>query len=70
MAKSPDIILLFAESLSQVDSLYAGGLKNLFPNYDRAARHGIIMTNFISNGCTSDSAHVAVLQGVDPWMHE
>lgn len=70
MAQSPDIILLFAESVSQVDSLYAGGLIDLFPHYDRAARHGMLMNNFISNGCTSDASHVAVLQGVNPWMHE
>jgi len=70
MAQSPDIILLFAESVSQVDSLYAGWLVDLFPQYDRAARQGMVMTNFISNGCTSDASHVAVLQGVNPWMHE
>ncbi|MEI7478255.1 MAG: hypothetical protein WCJ81_07385 [bacterium] len=24
-------------------------------------------TNFAANGCTSDTAHIAVLQGVQPW---
>lgn len=61
--KKPNIILVFAESFSLVDSLKNGGIHNNLPYFDRLQEKGIQYTNFISNGTTSDSAHVGVLQG-------
>ncbi len=63
----PDIIVVFAESFSSIDSEYAGWSQNLLSWFDTIARDGTFYTNFISNGCTSDSAHIALLQWIEPW---
>jgi glycerophosphoryl diester phosphodiesterase len=62
----PNIIVVFAESFSSIDSLYAGWSKNLLSWFDTIARDGTFYTNFISNWCTSDSSHIALLQWVEP----
>lgn len=64
--KKPNIILLFAESLSTVDSKRAWGLYNNLPLFDKIQAEGITFTNFIANGCTSETAHIATLQGIEP----
>ncbi|MCF7834515.1 sulfatase-like hydrolase/transferase [Candidatus Gracilibacteria bacterium] len=64
--KNLNLILLFAESFSAADSLRAGGIKDNFPYFDKIQSQGITFTNFISNGCTSDNAHIAVFQGIEP----
>jgi glycerophosphoryl diester phosphodiesterase len=60
----PDIIVVFAESFSSIDSQLAWGSRNLFPWFDTIARDGTFYTNFVANGCTSDAAHIAVLQWI------
>ncbi|MBO4203321.1 sulfatase-like hydrolase/transferase [bacterium] len=62
----PNIILLFAESLSPIDSLRIGGVHDNLPNFDRISADGMTFTNFVNNGCTSDTAHVAMLRGIEP----
>lgn len=62
----PNIILIFAESLSTVDSKRAGGLYDNLPLFDKIQSEGITFTNFIANGCTSEAAHIATLQGIEP----
>lgn len=64
--KKPNIILLFAESFSTVDSKRAWGIYDNFPLFDKIQSEGITFTNFIANGCTSETAHIATLQGIEP----
>jgi len=61
----PNIILLFAESFSAIDSQRVGGEDN-FPLLDKIQSEGTTFTNFFANGCVSESAHIATLQGVEP----
>ncbi|MDR0861035.1 MAG: LTA synthase family protein [Candidatus Peribacteria bacterium] len=61
-----NLIIVFAESLSQIDSLRVGGVNDRLPNFDAIAEKGITFTNYINNGCTSDTAHNALLKGVFP----
>lgn len=63
----PNIIVVFAESFSSIDSLYAWWSDNLLSWFDTIARDGTFYTNFIANGCTSDSSHIALLQWIEPW---
>ncbi len=65
-AKKLNVILVFAESFSTVDSKRAGGLYDNFPLFDKIQSNGVTFTNFIANGCTSATAHIGVLQGVEP----
>ena len=60
--KKYNVILVFAESFSTVDSQRAGGLYNNFPLFDKVQADGITFTNFMANGCTSETAHIALLQ--------
>lgn len=62
----PNIIIVFAESFSSIDSLYAWWSRNLLSWFDTIARDGTFYTNFIANWCTSDSSHIALLQWIEP----
>ncbi|MCX6822470.1 MAG: sulfatase-like hydrolase/transferase [candidate division SR1 bacterium] len=65
--KKPNVIIVFEESFSTIDSLKNGGVNNNMPYFDEMQSDGMTFTNFLANGCTSDTAHVGLLQGVDPW---
>jgi len=65
-AKSPNIIVLFAESRSTIDSLRAGWLYDHFPQFDQIQADGVTFTNFFAHGCTSDASHIAFLQWTEP----
>lgn len=64
--KNPNIIVVFAESLSPIDSLRIGGVNNNLPYFDLIQKQWITFTNFIANGWTSDTAHIWVLLGIEP----
>lgn len=64
--RKPNIILLFAESLSTIDSKRSGWLYDNLPLFDKIQSEGITFTNFIANGCTSETAHIATLQWIEP----
>ena len=64
--KSPNVIVLFAESRSAIDSLRAWWLYDNFPKFDQIQEDGKTFTNFFAHGCTSDSSHIAFLQGTEP----
>lgn len=64
--KQPNIIVVFAESLSPIDSLRVGKKYNNLPYFDRIQKQGITFTNFVNNGCTSDTAHIWLLLGIEP----
>ena len=64
--RRPNVIVVFAESLSAIDSQLVGGKYNNLPYFDKIQSQGMRFTNFISNGCTSDTAHIALLQWVEP----
>lgn len=64
--RTGDVIVVFAESFSVVDSLRAGGIYDYLPGFDSIAADGITYKNFIANGCTSDTSHIALLQGIEP----
>jgi phosphoglycerol transferase MdoB-like AlkP superfamily enzyme len=63
--KQPNIIIIFAESLSPVDSLRVGKINDRLPYFDSISQEGTTFTNYINNGCTSDTAHIALLRGVE-----
>lgn len=65
--KKPNIILIFAESFSVIDSKRVWWINDKFPNFDKIQAAGMTMTNFIANWYTSDTSHVAVLKWVEPW---
>lgn len=65
--KQINVIVVLAESLSAIDSLRVWGVYDHLPYFDKIQTEGVTFTNFLANGCTSDTAHVALLQGVEPW---
>lgn len=65
--KKPNIIVVFAESFSSIDSKASWWSRDLLSWFDMIAKDGTLYTNFIANWCTSDSAHIAMLQWVEPW---
>lgn len=60
---------MFLESFSAVDSMYIGAIDDRIPKTDIIQSEGLAFGNFISNGCTSDASHIALLYGIEPWMH-
>lgn len=64
--KQPNIIVVFAESLSPIDSLRVGKKYNNLPYFDRIQKQWITFTNFVNNGCTSDTAHIGLLLWIEP----
>ncbi len=64
--KKTNVIVVFAESLSPIDSLRVGGVNNNLPYFDQIQKQGITFTNFITNWCTSDTAHIWLLLWVEP----
>lgn len=63
----PNIVVVFLESFSSFDSLAAWWNRSLLSWFDSIARDWIVYPNFVSNWCTSDSSHIALLQWVEPW---
>lgn len=66
--KKMNIILVFAESLSAIDSENAGWYNNM-PYFDLIQKEWITYTNFIENWATSDTAHIATLFGLIPLIN-
>lgn len=66
LQKQTNIILVFAESLSPIDSLRVGGVNDNLPYFDLIQKQGTTFTNFIANGCTSDTAHIWSLLWIEP----
>jgi len=67
--KKPNIILVFAESFSAIDSKRVGWLYDNMPLFDKMQEQWITYTNFLANGCTSETTHIAILQWVEPREH-
>jgi len=65
-AKKLNVVLVFAESFSTVDSKRSGGLYDNFPLFDKIQSNGTTFTNFMANGCTSETSHIALLQWIEP----
>lgn len=65
-AKKLNVVLVFAESFSTVDSKRSWGLFDNFPLFDKIQSNGTTFTNFMANGCTSETAHIALLQWIEP----
>ncbi len=63
--KDLNIILVFAESISAIDSANAGW-NNKMPRFDRIQDEWINFTQFITNWTTSDTAHISTLLWVMP----
>ena len=58
--KNLNLILIFAESISAIDSYHLWG-KNNMQYLDKIQKDGITFTNFIANGTNSCNAHVSTL---------
>ena len=63
--QDPNIILIFAESISAIDSANVGW-NDKMPWFDMIQKDGITFTNFITNWTTSDTAHISTLLWVIP----
>ncbi len=66
--KDLNIILIFAESLSVIDSANMWW-NNKMPNFDKIQNDWIIFTNFLTNWTTSDTAHISTLLWVIPLIN-
>ena len=63
-----NIILVFAESLSAIDSANVGW-NNKMPKFDQIQKDWITFTKFITNWTTSDTAHISTLLWVIPLIN-
>lgn len=66
--KDLNVILVFAESLSAIDSANVWWFDRI-PWFDKIQNKGITYTNFITNWTTSDTAHISTLYGVIPLIN-
>ena len=66
--KNLNVILVFAESLSAIDSANLWWNDNM-PGFDKIQNDWIKYTNFITNWTTSDTAHISTLYGVIPLIN-
>ena len=66
--KELNVILVFAESLSAIDSANMWWNNNI-PWFDEIQRNWIIFDNFVTNWTTSDTAHIATLLWVVPLVN-
>lgn len=64
--QQPNIIVVFAESLSAIDSLKIGWINDNLPYFDKIQKEWITFTNFVANWCTSDTAHIWFLLWIEP----
>ncbi len=67
--KKPNIILIFSESLSSIDSKLLWWYDNL-KFFDEIQKEWIILKNFISNWTCSLQAHVGVFQWCYPYQYD
>ena len=61
-----NLILVFFESASAIDSKRTGGLFDKFPQTDKISREGVMFSNMFANGVTSEMGHISTLMGVEP----
>lgn len=66
--KDLNVILVFAESLSAIDSLNMWWNDEM-PYFDKIQNEWIVYTNFITNWTTSDTAHISTLYWVIPLIN-
>lgn len=66
--KDLNIILVFAESLSAIDSANVWWNDNM-PFFDKISKNWVTFTNFISNWSTSDTAHISLFYWVIPLIN-
>lgn len=66
--KDLNVILVFAESLSAIDSANMWWNNNI-PYFDKIQNDWIKFSNFITNWTTSDTAHIATLYWVIPLIN-
>jgi hypothetical protein len=66
-SQSPDVMVVFLESISAADSIHYRSGATLIPKFDAIAAEGMVMTQMIANGCTSDASHLSLLFGDLPY---
>ncbi len=66
--KDLNIILVFDESISAIDSANVGW-NDKMPKFDEIQKDGITFTNFVTNWTTSDTAHISTLLWVIPLIN-
>ena len=66
--KDLNIILVFAESVSAIDSANVWWNNNM-PYFDKIQKEWITFTNFVTNWTTSDTAHISTLLWVVPLIN-
>lgn len=60
----PNIIIVLSESLSMVDSKYAGGLFNRLPMIDKLQEDGLVFKHTVSNGKITPHGLAAFILGI------
>src|SRR5205823_13042415 len=60
----PNIIIVLSESLSMVDSKYAGGLFNRLPMIDKLQQEGLVFKHAVSNGKITPHGLAAFVLGI------
>lgn len=60
----PNIIIVLSESLSMVDSTYAGGLFNRLPMIDKVQKEGLALKQAVANGKITSHGLAAFLLGI------
>ena len=66
--KDLNVILVFAESLSAIDSANMGW-NDKMPKFDEIQKDWIMFTNFVTDWTTSDTAHISTLLWVVPLIN-
>lgn len=62
--EKPNIIIVVSESLSMVDSKYAGGLFDRLPLIDKIQQDGLVFKNAVSNGKITAHGLAAFILGI------
>jgi len=63
-AEKPNIIIVLSESLSMVDSKYAGGLFDRLPMIDKLQQEGLVFKHTVSNGKITPHGLAAFILGI------
>jgi len=61
-----NLILIFLESFSAVDSKRVSGINDNFPLFDKIQSQWTTFTNFMSNAHNSERSHITTLQWIEP----
>lgn len=65
----PDVIVILAESFSAIDSKRTNGVEGQLAEFDERSKDGLLFTNMISEGGSTDRAYVTLINGIAPYQY-